>query len=78
MICAAPYAGDFPDTAWFTQPAPFAKCALLLQNFAYEHWDEILDICASYDIALSIGDGLRPGCIHGAPEDGSLLFWGAS
>ena len=35
------------------------------ENFAYVHWDEILDICAHYDIALSIGDGLRPGCIAG-------------
>ena len=35
------------------------------ENFAYEHWDDILDICARYDIALSIGDGLRPGCIAG-------------
>ena len=25
------------------------------ENFAYEHWDDILDICAQYDIALSIG-----------------------
>ena len=30
-----------------------------------QRWDDILDICAAYDIALSIGDGLRPGCIHG-------------
>jgi phosphomethylpyrimidine synthase len=36
------------------------------ENFAYTHWDEILDICAAYDISLSIGDGLRPGCIAGA------------
>ena len=36
------------------------------ENFAYAHWDEILDICSQYDIALSIGDGLRPGCIAGA------------
>lgn len=35
------------------------------ENFAYLHWDEILDICSRYDIALSIGDGLRPGCIAG-------------
>ncbi len=37
------------------------------ENFAFTHWDEILDICAEYDISLSIGDGLRPGCIAGAP-----------
>ena len=36
------------------------------ENFAYAHWDEILDICAEYDISLSIGDGLRPGCFAGA------------
>jgi thiamine biosynthesis protein ThiC len=35
------------------------------ENFAYVHWDEILDICAEYDVSLSIGDGLRPGCIAG-------------
>ena len=32
------------------------------------HWDEILDICAEYDISLSIGDGLRPGCIAGEAD----------
>ncbi len=35
------------------------------ENFAYTHWDEILDLCAAYDISLSIGDGLRPGCTAG-------------
>lgn len=30
--------------------------------------DEILDICAKYDISLSIGDGLRPGCIKDAND----------
>ena len=39
------------------------------ENFAYEHWDEILDICAEYDIALSIGDGLRPGSIFDANDE---------
>lgn len=41
-----------------------AKLCLLdhTENFAYVHWDEILDICAKYDVSLSIGDGLRPGC----------------
>ena len=47
-----------------------AKLALLehKENFAYEHWDEILDICAAYDVTLSIGDGLRPGSIHDAND----------
>ena len=39
------------------------------ENFAYEHWDDILDICAEYDIALSIGDGLRPGSIFDANDE---------
>ena len=43
------------------------------ENFAFQHWDEILDICASYDISLSIGDGLRPGSIAGASATSSLL-----
>ena len=50
------------------------------ENFAYEHWDEILDICAKYDIALSIGDGLRPGSIYDANDEAQfaeLLTQGA-
>jgi phosphomethylpyrimidine synthase len=39
------------------------------ENFAYEHWDDILEICAQYDIALSIGDGLRPGSIFDANDE---------
>uniref|UniRef100_A0A7S3VP67 ThiC-associated domain-containing protein n=1 Tax=Dunaliella tertiolecta TaxID=3047 RepID=A0A7S3VP67_DUNTE len=47
-----------------------AKLCLLdhKENFAYTHWDEILDICAEYDVSLSIGDGLRPGCIADAND----------
>lgn len=33
-------------------------------NFLYEHFDEILDIAARYDITLSLGDGLRSGSLH--------------
>ena len=39
-----------------------------VENFAYTHWDDILDICAAYDVSLSIGDGLRPGCIADAND----------
>jgi len=39
------------------------------ENFAYEHWDDILDICNKYDISLSIGDGLRPGSIFDANDE---------
>eukprot|EP00186_Timspurckia_oligopyrenoides_P002472 CAMPEP_0182444626 /NCGR_PEP_ID=MMETSP1172-20130603/3019_1 /TAXON_ID=708627 /ORGANISM="Timspurckia oligopyrenoides, Strain CCMP3278" /LENGTH=612 /DNA_ID=CAMNT_0024640235 /DNA_START=57 /DNA_END=1895 /DNA_ORIENTATION=+ len=38
------------------------------ENFAYEHWDEICEICREYDIAFSIGDGLRPGSIYDAND----------
>ncbi|XP_040375717.1 LOW QUALITY PROTEIN: phosphomethylpyrimidine synthase, chloroplastic [Rosa chinensis] len=38
------------------------------ENFAYEHWDDILDICNQYDVALSIADGLRPGSIYDAND----------
>jgi len=39
------------------------------ENFAYEHWDEICHIMAHYDIAFSIGDGLRPGSIKDANDE---------
>jgi phosphomethylpyrimidine synthase len=38
------------------------------ENFLYEHWDEICDICAAYDVSFSIGDGLRPGSIADAND----------
>jgi phosphomethylpyrimidine synthase len=38
------------------------------ENFLYEHWDEICEIMASYDISFSIGDGLRPGSIADAND----------
>jgi phosphomethylpyrimidine synthase len=39
------------------------------ENFAYEHWEDILDICNKYDVSLSIGDGLRPGSIYDANDE---------
>ena len=36
------------------------------ENLAYEHFDELIEICHDYDVALSLGDGLRPGCIDDA------------
>ena len=38
------------------------------ENFFYTHWDEICDILAAYDMAVSIGDGLRPGSIADAND----------
>jgi phosphomethylpyrimidine synthase len=39
------------------------------ENFLYTHWDELCEICAAYDIAISIGDGLRPGSIADANDE---------
>ena len=36
------------------------------ENLAYEHFDELIEICKDYDVALSLGDGLRPGCLADA------------
>lgn len=38
------------------------------ESFLYEHFDDICDICAQYDVALSLGDGLRPGAIRDAND----------
>jgi len=38
------------------------------ESFLYTHWDDICDICAAYDVAFSIGDGLRPGSIADAND----------
>ena len=38
------------------------------ENFLYTHWDDICEILAAYDVAVSIGDGLRPGSIHDAND----------
>ncbi|OSQ23834.1 phosphomethylpyrimidine synthase [Campylobacter concisus] len=42
------------------------------QNPFYEIFDEILEICAKYDISLSLGDGLRPGCLFDATDEAQL------
>jgi phosphomethylpyrimidine synthase len=39
------------------------------ENFLYTHWDEICEIMAAYDVAFSIGDGLRPGSIDDANDE---------
>ena len=38
------------------------------ESFLYDHFEEICEIAARYDVALSLGDGLRPGCIHDAND----------
>ncbi len=38
------------------------------QNPLYEHFGDVLDICARYDVSLSLGDGLRPGSLADAND----------
>ncbi|WP_431895269.1 phosphomethylpyrimidine synthase ThiC [Nonomuraea sp. bgisy101] len=39
------------------------------ESFLYEHFEEMCDILASYDVAFSLGDGLRPGSIADANDE---------
>ncbi|MEI7189841.1 phosphomethylpyrimidine synthase ThiC [Dickeya dianthicola] len=39
------------------------------ENFLYQHFRDICKICAAYDVALSLGDGLRPGSIQDANDE---------
>lgn len=39
------------------------------QSFLYEHFRDICQICAQYDVALSLGDGLRPGSVADANDE---------
>lgn len=38
------------------------------ENPFFEYYDDLLDICAKYDITLSLGDALRPGSINDASD----------
>jgi phosphomethylpyrimidine synthase len=38
------------------------------QNPLYEHFDEVCEICRTYDVTISLGDSLRPGCLHDASD----------
>ncbi len=38
------------------------------ENFLYTHFEDICEIMKTYDIAFSLGDGLRPGCIDDAND----------
>ena len=42
------------------------------QNPFYEIFDQILEICAKYDVSISLGDGLRPGCLYDATDEAQL------
>ena len=42
------------------------------ENFLYTHFDELCEIFAAYDVAFSLGDGLRPGSIADANDQAQL------
>ncbi len=42
------------------------------ENPFYDAFDDILDICAKYDVSLSLGDSLRPGCLYDASDEAQL------
>ena len=39
------------------------------ESFLYTHFEDICDIMKSYDVAFSLGDGLRPGCASDANDE---------
>lgn len=43
------------------------------ESFLYTHFDEICEILAQYDVAISLGDGMRPGSIHDANDHAQFL-----
>ena len=42
------------------------------ENFLYTHFDELCEIMAAYDMAFSLGDGLRPGSVADANDEAQL------
>lgn len=42
------------------------------ENPFYEHFDSILEIARKYDVTMSLGDGLRPGCLSDGSDWGQM------
>jgi len=42
------------------------------ENFLYTHFEEICEIMKAYDVAFSLGDGLRPGSLYDANDEAQL------
>ena len=42
------------------------------ENPFFEYYDDLLDICAKYDITLSLGDACRPGSVHDATDPSQI------
>lgn len=43
------------------------------ESFLYEHFDDICEILNKYDVAISLGDGMRPGSIYDANDEAQFL-----
>ena len=43
------------------------------ESFLYTHFDEICEILNQYDVAISLGDGMRPGSIYDANDKAQFL-----
>ena len=39
-----------------------------MENPLYTHWSEVMDILVEHDVTVSLGDGLRPGCLADASD----------
>jgi phosphomethylpyrimidine synthase len=42
------------------------------ENPFFEHFDRLLELCHKYDITLSLGDGMRPGCLKDATDSAQI------
>ncbi len=42
------------------------------ENPLFEYYDDLLEIAKKYDVTLSLGDGLRPGCLSDATDRGQI------
>ena len=42
------------------------------QSFLYDGFDEVLNIAKKYDVTISLGDGLRPGCLKDATDEAQI------
>jgi phosphomethylpyrimidine synthase len=42
------------------------------ENPLYEHYDRLLEIAKGYDVTLSLGDGMRPGCLADATDQAQI------
>ncbi|MGN0537358.1 MAG: phosphomethylpyrimidine synthase ThiC [Acutalibacteraceae bacterium] len=42
------------------------------ENPFYEYYDEVLDILREYDVTISLGDALRPGCLDDSTDAGQI------